>query len=52
MAMELFSSKEMREIADGVVSTSSCQIRTITSELLHNLNDWLELNPDNLDIRP
>ena len=49
MALELFNSKEMRAIADGFVSTSSCQIRTITSELLHNLNDWLELNPDNLE---
>lgn len=48
MTLELFSSKEIREIADRFVSTDYCQIRTITSELLHNFNEWILLNPDNL----
>lgn len=49
MTLELFSYKEMTEIANRFVSSDSCQLRTIISELLHNLNDWLELNPENLE---
>lgn len=49
MTLELFSNKEITEITNRYVATSSCQIGEIIFELLHNLNDWLVLNPDNLE---